>query len=162
MGVIFHVFVPVAYVDASAASSFPNKRKRMVVGAIGIGVEMLLAAVAVFVFAHAAIGMAHAVAYNVILIGGISTILFNGNPLLRFDGYYVLADALELPNLGQRATRYLGYLIERYAFGSRDASFPETDRRARPGVVFFCIAAFFYPPFFSLPRILSPRSPLFI
>ena len=98
IGVMFLVFVPVPYVDASAASSFPDKRQRMAVGAIGIGVEMLLAAVAVFVFAHATIGLVHAIAYNVILIGGVSTILFNGNPLLRFDGYYVLTDALELPN----------------------------------------------------------------
>ena len=57
IGVMFLVFVPVPYVDASAASSFPSKRERMVVGAIGIGVEMLLAAVAVFVFAYATIGI---------------------------------------------------------------------------------------------------------
>ena len=133
----------------------------MVVGAIGIGVEMLMAAVAVFVFAHATIGMVHAVAYNVILIGGVSTLLFNGNPLLRFDGYYVLADALELPNLGQRANRYLGYLIERYAFGSRDASFPETDRRARAWFVFFGIASFVYRLFISLAIIISAGITLF-
>jgi hypothetical protein len=66
IGVMFLVFVPVPYVDASAASGFPDKRQRMVVGAIGIGVEMLLAAVAVFVFAYATVGPVHAVAYNVI------------------------------------------------------------------------------------------------
>src|SRR5262249_15033873 len=81
-GVMFFVFVPVPYVDASAASGFPDKRQRMVVGAIGIAVEMLLAAVAVLVFTHATIGPVHAAAYNVILIGGVSTLLFNGNPLL--------------------------------------------------------------------------------
>jgi putative peptide zinc metalloprotease protein len=144
IGVMFLVLVPVPYVDASAASSFPDKRQRMVVGAIGIGVEMLLAAVAVFVFAYATVGPVHAVAYNVILIGGVSTVLFNGNPLLRFDGYYVLADALELPNLSQRANRYLGYLIQRYAYGSREASFPDTDRRARTWFIFYGIASFCY------------------
>src|SRR3954447_8962094 len=162
IGVMFLVFVPVPYVDASAASSFPDKRRRMVIGAIGIGVEMLLAAIAVFVFAHATMGPAHAVAYNVILIGGVSTILFNGNPLLRFDGYYVLADALELPNLGQRANRYLGYLVERYAFGSRDASFPETDRRARAWFAFFGIASFIYRLFISVAIIISLGSRFFI
>ena len=101
-------------------------------------------------------------AYNVILIGGVSTLLFNGNPLLRFDGYYVLADALELPNLGQRANRYLGYLIERYAFGSRDASFPETDRRARAWFVFFGIASFVYRLFISIAIIISVGSRFFI
>jgi putative peptide zinc metalloprotease protein len=113
IGVMFLVFVPVPYVDASASSSFPDKRQRMAVGAIGIGVEMLLAAVAVFVFAHATIGLVHAIAYNVILIGGVSTILFNGNPLLRFDGYYVLSDLLDVPNLGPRANAYVGYLAQR-------------------------------------------------
>src|SRR6187399_1094181 len=126
IGVMFLVFVPVPYVDASAASSFPNKHERMVVGAIGIGVEMLLASVAVFVFAHATNGMVHAVAYNVILIGGVSTLLFNGNPLLRFDGYYVLSDILEIPNLGQRATKYLGYLVQHYLFGIESAETPAT------------------------------------
>src|SRR5262245_31136734 len=162
IGVMFLVFVPVPYVDASAASSFPDKRQRMVVGAIGIGVEMLLAAVAVAVFASAVVGPVHAVAYNVILIGGVSTLLFNGNPLLRFDGYYVLADALELPNLGQRANRYLGYLIERYAYGSREASFPETDRRARAWFVFYGIASFLYRLLISIAIIISLGSRFFI
>jgi len=162
VGVMFLVFVPVPYVDASAASGFADKRQRMVVGAIGIGVEMVLAAVALFVFAYASTGLAHAVAYNVILIGGVSTILFNGNPLLRFDGYYVLADALELPNLGQRATRYLGYLIERYAYGSREASFPEADRRARAWFVFYGIASFLYRLFISIAIIISLGSRFFI
>lgn len=162
VGVMFLVFVPVPYVDASASSGFADKRQRMVVGAIGIGVEMVLAAVALFVFANATTGLVHAVAYNVILIGGVSTILFNGNPLLRFDGYYVLADALELPNLGQRATRYLGYLIQRYAYGSREASFPETDRRARAWFVFYGIASFFYRLFISIAIIISLGSRFFI
>jgi putative peptide zinc metalloprotease protein len=162
VGVMFLVFVPVPYVDASAASSFPDKRQRIVVGAIGIGVEMLLAAVALFVFANATVGPVHAVAYNVILIGGVSTVLFNGNPLLRFDGYYVLADAIELPNLGQRSLRYLGYLVERYAFGSREASFPETDRRARAWFVLYGITSFFYRLFISIAIMISLGSRFFI
>lgn len=162
IGVMFLVFVPVPYVDASAASSFPDKRQRMIVGAIGIGVEMLLAAVAVFVFAHAMVGPVHAVAYNVILIGGVSTLLFNGNPLLRFDGYYVLADALELPNLSQRANRYLGYLVQRYGFGSREANFPETDRRARAWFLFYGIGSFFYRILISIAIIIALGSRWFI
>jgi putative peptide zinc metalloprotease protein len=55
--------------------------------------------------------------YNVMVIAGISTVLVNGNPLLRFDGYFVLADWIEIPNLATRANRYLSYLVEKYAFG---------------------------------------------
>ena len=162
IGIMFLVFVPVPYVDASAASSFPDKRQRMVVGAIGIAVEMALAAFALLIWAYAAAGSVHAIAYNVILIGGVSTVLFNGNPLLRFDGYYVLADAIELPNLGQRANRYLGYLVQRYAFGSRDASFPPTDGRARAWFVFYGITSFVYRIFISIAIIISLGSRFFI
>ena len=56
-------------------------------------------------------GVMRAVAYNVILITGFSTLVFNGNPLLRYDGYYILADWLEIPNLAQRANEYFGYLV---------------------------------------------------
>src|SRR5436190_12520326 len=161
IGVMFLVFVPVPYVDASATSSFPDKRQRMVVGAIGIAVEVALAAIALLIWVYAAAGPAHAVAYNIILIGGVSTVLFNGNPLLRFDGYYVLADAIELPNLGQRATRYLGYLVQRYVFGSRDASFPPTDGRAKAWFVFYGIASFVYRIFISIAIIISLGSRFF-
>jgi len=161
IGIMFLVFVPVPYVDASATSSFADKRQRMVVGAIGIAVEIALAAIAVVIWVHAAPGPVHAVAYNVILIGGVSTVLFNGNPLLRFDGYYVLADAIELPNLGQRANRYLGFLVQRYAFGSRDASFPQTDGRAKAWFVFYGTTSFIYRILISIAIIISLGSRFF-
>ena len=83
-------------------------------------------------------------AFNVMLVGGVSTVLFNGNPLLRFDGYYVLCDALEIPNLGLRSTRYLGYLVQRYLGGAREAVSPV----GAPGEGFwfflYGLASFFY------------------
>ena len=60
-------------------------------------------------------------AFNIMLIGTMSTVLVNGNPLLKFDGYFVLADALEMPNLAARANRYAGYLLRRYGFGFNEA-----------------------------------------
>ena len=91
IGILFLVFMPVPYVDASAASVFPGKRRRMVVGAAGIAVELFLAAIAIFVWVSVEPGWTRHVAYSVMLVGGVSTLLFNGNPLLRFDGYYVFA-----------------------------------------------------------------------
>ena len=117
IGIMLLVFMPVPYVDASAASAFKEKHKRMIVGAMGIMTELLLAVLALFIWLSAEHGMVRGFAYNVMLIGGVSTLFFNGNPLLRFDGYYVLADALEMPNLGKRSHQYLGYLIQRYWFG---------------------------------------------
>lgn len=144
IGIMFLVFIPVPYVDASAASGFAEKRQRMLVGAIGIMVEMALAAVALFIWLNAEVGAMHAIAYNVMLIGGVSTLLFNGNPLLRFDGYYVLADAIEMPNLGQNANSYYLYLIRRYLFGSAEAESPAHDRGERLWMLGYGAASFIY------------------
>ena len=69
---------------------------------------------------------------DVIVIGGVSTLFFNGNPLLKFDGYYVLADLLEIPNLASRANKYILYLIQRYAFAMEGLSSPVTARGEAP------------------------------
>ena len=126
MGIMLLVFTPIPYVDATASASFPEKRHRVTVAAMGMMVELLLASLALFVWLNVETGLISALAYNVMLIGGVSTLLFNGNPLLRFDGYYILADLLEIPNLAQRSTRYLGYLGQRYLLGVETAESPVT------------------------------------
>ena len=87
----------------------------MVVAAAGILVELLLAALALLVWLAVEPGLVRSVAYSVIWISGASTLLFNANPLLRFDGYFVLSDWIEIPNLGARSNQYLGYLVQRNA-----------------------------------------------
>jgi putative peptide zinc metalloprotease protein len=91
----------------------------MIVSAAGMIVELLLAAIALFVWINVEPGIVSNVAYNVMIIGSVSTLIFNGNPLLRFDGYYILLDAIEIPNLGSRANKYLGYLAQRYLFAMK-------------------------------------------
>jgi len=154
IGIMFLVLIPVPYVDASAASAFRSKHQRMTVGAAGIAVELFLGAVALFVWLNAESGAVHAVAYNIMLISGISTLLFNGNPLLRFDGYYVVSDLLEIPNLGTRSNKYLGYLVQRYAFGVRDAESPVESAWERFWFVVYGIAAFMYRLFVMFVIIL--------
>src|SRR5258708_9202456 len=83
--------------------------------------------------------LVRAFAFNVILIGGVSTLLFNGNPLLRFDGYYVLADLLEIPNLGARANKYVLYLIQRYSLGAAGLSSPVTARGDASWFFFYAV-----------------------
>jgi len=144
IGIMFLVFMPVPYVDASAASAFRDRRKRMLVGAAGIIVELFLASVALFVWLNVEPGVVRAIAYNIMLIGGVSTVLFNGNPLLRFDGYYVLADAVEIPNLGMRANRYFGYLFQRYLLALEKAESPVAAPGERFWFVSYGIAAFVY------------------
>ena len=154
IGIMFLVLMPVPYVDVSSAWGLRDKRKRMAVGAAGIAVEMFLGALALFVWLSVESGAVHAIAYNVILISGVSTLLFNGNPLLRFDGYYVLADAIEIPNLGTRANKYLGFLLQRYLLGVRDAETSTDSSGERIWFVVYGIAAFFYRIFIMFAIIL--------
>jgi len=144
MGVMLLVFTPVPYVDASSASAFRSKWQRILVGAAGMLVEVFLAALALYVWLSVEPGALSAVAYNTILIAGLTTILFNANPLLRYDGYYILADLLEIPNLRQRANAYLGYVCERYLFGRREAEPPIATPGERAWFVVYATASFVY------------------
>ncbi len=144
MGIMILVLSPIPYVEASASSAFAGKWQRVVVGAAGMIVELVLAAIAVYVWVSVEPGTVRTLAYNTILIAGISTVLFNGNPLLRFDGYYILADFLEIPNLRQRANTYLGYLCERYLFGRDDAPEPYDSASERAWFVTYAVSSFVY------------------
>jgi putative peptide zinc metalloprotease protein len=144
MGVMLLVFTPCPYVDASAASAFRSKWHRMMVGAAGMIVELFLASLALFVWLNVEPGVVRAMTYNVMFIAGISTVLFNGNPLLRYDGYYIFADYLEIPNLRVRARAYLRYLWERYAFGHLEAESEIATPSERRWFVCYGIAALIY------------------
>ncbi|SFS22526.1 hypothetical protein [Yoonia litorea] len=147
IGIMFLVFIPVPYVDASAATGFRSKYQRMAVGGMGIMAELFLSAIALFVWLYAQDGVATAIAYNVMLIGGISTLFFNGNPLLRFDGYYVLADWLEIPNLGPRSNNHIGYVVQKYLFRSRDAVPVTSNAGEQFWFVLYGVSSFFYRMF---------------
>ena len=143
-GVMLLVITPVPYVDASGASSFRGKWQRIVVGGAGMAVELALATGALVVWLLAEAGLVRMLAYNAILIAGVSTVLFNANPLLRYDGYYMLADLLEIPNLRARANRYLGYLCERYLFGRRGAAPVPSTAGERAWFVLYAVMSFVY------------------
>ncbi len=144
MGVILLVLTPVPYVDASAASAFRQKRHRMLVGAAGMIVELFAAAIALFVWLSVEPGIVRTLAWNVVLVGSVSTVLFNANPLLRYDGYYILADGIEIPNLRLRANAYVQWLVDRHAFGLRQAAEPDATGSERAWFVFYAVASFAY------------------
>ena len=113
-GITILMFTPVPYVDASAASTLPSPSQRLFVSAAGIMLELLLAALGLAVALNVQAGWLRDMAFAVFFIGSVSTLVVNGNPLLRFDGYYVFTDALQLPNLATRSTRHwLGWLRQR-------------------------------------------------
>lgn len=117
-GVMLLIFFPVPYVDATASLAFRSKYARALVGAAGMIVELFIAGLAAYVWLLAEIGAVKAIAFDVILVAGVSTIIVNGNPLLRFDGYYILSDLIEIPNLGSRSNRLWASLIEKHVFGA--------------------------------------------
>lgn len=119
MGIMFLVFIPTPYVDASSAWSFPSRWQRIYVGAAGMVVEIFVAALCAFVWAATDPGsgtLVNQLAYNAMLIASVSTVLFNANPLLRYDGYYMLSDFLEIPNLQKKSSDYTLGLIKRHLF----------------------------------------------
>jgi putative peptide zinc metalloprotease protein len=141
MGLMLLVFTPVPYVDASASAAFPGKWPRLAVAAAGMMVEFFLAALAVLVWLMAQPGAVRTVAYDVIVVAGLSTLLFNINPLLRYDGYYLLSDLLEIPNLYGRSRAYLAYLGERYLIGRPQAEPPAADAGERAWFVLYAVAS---------------------
>ncbi|WP_186301585.1 PqqD family peptide modification chaperone [Denitromonas halophila] len=110
------VLMPVPYLDASAANGFA-RGQRVIVSAAGIMTELLIAALAFWVWWAVAPGLIQDIALTAFFIGAVSSLLFNGNPLLRFDGYYVLSDALDLPNLASRSRRWWHHRIGQHLLG---------------------------------------------
>ncbi len=124
MGIMLLVFFPIPYVEASSSSAFVKKTDRMLVGAAGMLAELFVAALAFYLWILLEPGLARSLTYNVIVLASVTTLLFNANPLLRYDGYYVLADWAEIPNLGTRANKHWQYLAERYLFGVKQSEPP--------------------------------------
>jgi putative peptide zinc metalloprotease protein len=144
VGIMLLVFIPVLYVDASASAAFRQKHRRIVVGAAGILVETALAAIAVIIWIYGSPGIGRAIAFNVILIGGVSTLLFNGNPLLRFDGYYIFSDLIEVPNLATRANAYLFYVIQRNLFKIDSLESPVAEPGEAKWLITYAVLSFAY------------------
>ena len=161
VGVMLLVLVPAPYVDASASAAFRQKWRRMVVGGAGIIVELALAAGAAILWATVEPGLVRAIAFNVLVIGSVSTLIFNGNPLLRFDGYYILSDLLEMPNLGTRANRYVFYLVQRYGLRVTGLDSPATAPGEEKWLLLYGVLSFVYRTMVSFAIALVIATQLF-
>ena len=144
MGIMLMIFTPMPYVDATSSWSFRNRWQRVLVGAAGMIVELFFAALATFVWAKTGQGTLHSLAYNMMFVSSVSTLVFNLNPLLRFDGYYILSDLLEIPNLTQRANNQLRHLCEHYLFGVVKSFGPAQTRTEAFWLVTFGITSGIY------------------
>ncbi len=144
LGIIVLVMLPVPYVEASAATIFKSKYERALVGAAGVTIELFVAALAFYAWLLVEPGVVRAALFNVMLIASVSTLIFNGNPLLRYDAYYILADLIEIPNLAARSARYWGYLLQRYILAFREAEAPYGSGTEKAWFVFYGLAATIY------------------
>lgn len=146
-GAMMLVLVPAPYVDASATWAFADKWKRIAVGAGGMLFELAIASVMSFVWIATLDrpdSLLHQLAFNAMFTAGVSTVLFNANPLMRFDGYYMLSDLLEIPNLQSRATALLKFLFQRHVYGVKQASPPTTDPTEAMQLLVYGVASLAY------------------
>lgn len=147
MGFMAMVFSPFLYADVTDSYLFPNKRHRMLVAAAGIYIELVIAAIATLLWAVSQPGTTQQLLFNLMLITSVWTILFNANPLMKFDGYYILTDLLDVPNLRAKAQMCVSEMFRRFLFGKNEgapANAALLPRRRRGWFVFYSIAAQLY------------------
>jgi len=150
-GVFMLVFIPLPYVDTSASYIFPKRKQRMVVGAAGMWVELIIAMFAFILWKHSGLGYWSDFLFNIVFVGSFSTLIFNLNPLMRFDGYYILSDWLGVFNLNTRSRALLGGAIKRKIFRSEKTHQEGSLPIAKHGfLIFYALCALPYRLFIGL------------
>lgn len=150
MGIMFIVFTPLPYVDASSTWAMRNRWHRAMVSAAGMYVELFFAALGAIIWANTADGTLNSLAFNIMIIGSISSILFNGNPLLRFDAYYILSDVIDIPNLYQKANQQWLYYFDKFLLGTNKAESIATSTYETSWLTFYGFLSYFYRFFIML------------
>ena len=144
MGVMILVLTPCLYCNVSDSWMLPSKWHRAAIGAAGIYVELVMASICTFVWWFTQPGTIHYVAMNVMFICSVSTVLFNGNPLLRYDAYYILADLVEIPNLRQKASSILNRKLGHLLLGIEPAEDPFLPQQHQGLFAAYSVAAVVY------------------
>lgn len=133
-GLTLFALMPIPFVDASDASGFPQRHQRMTVSAAGMLAETLLAGLALLLWSQVQPGLLSDILFSIAFIGGISTLAVNANPLLRYDGYFILTDLARLPNLQSRSTLFWRHLAIRHLLRGPEAA-PEREPGELPWLV---------------------------
>ena len=144
IGFMLLVLSPAAYCDASDSWMLKKKTDRILIALAGMYFELILAATAVFVWLMTEPGWLHLFCVNLIIVSSVSTVMFNANPLLRYDGYYILSDYLEIPNMSKKANEWLLSVSRQLFLGMppiRNLQLPERNRTA---FFIYSVAAFIY------------------
>jgi putative peptide zinc metalloprotease protein len=144
MGILLLCFSPSLYCNVSDAWTMPGKWRRILISFAGIYVELMVAAIATFVWWNSSSYVVHQVALSLMVVCSVSTVLFNGNPLLRYDGYHVMADFLEIPNLSQRSGRFLMKTVQEHCLGQEVQPEPYMATGRKVLFVTYAIASYIY------------------
>ena len=144
MGVMLLVLTPCLYCNVSDSWMLPNKWHRAIIGAAGMYVEVMIASLCTWLWWFSAPGEFNFICLSIMFICSVSTLLFNGNPLLRFDGYYILSDILEVPNLRQKATEVLKRYATEYCLGIEQPEDPFLPKKNHFMFGLYTVAAVVY------------------
>ncbi len=144
MGFMLLVLTPCLYCNVSDSWTLANKWHRAAIGAAGIYVELILATIATLIWWHTEPGLLNQLCLQIMTICSVSTVLFNGNPLLRFDGYYILSDVMEVPNLQQKATQSLQNLCKKHLLGIENVNEQMMPTRNIPIFALYAAASIVY------------------
>lgn len=129
IGVMMLVLTPCLYCNVSDSWMLPNRWHRAAIGAAGMYVELVLASIATFIWWFSKPGPLNYICLNVMFVSSVSTVMFNANPLLRYDGYYILSDILEIPNLRQKASTILNRKLGKWCLGLEEPEDPFLPQR---------------------------------
>ena len=144
IGIILLVFSPTMYCDVSDSWMLKNKWKRIAIGAAGMWVEMVLSSLALFVWWFTRPGLLHHLCLNVFFISMVTTVVFNLNPLMRYDGYYMLSDFLEIPNLSDKSRKLLQNAFARNCLGIETREEAFMPQRGKEWLVLYAVASTVY------------------
>ncbi len=144
MGVMFLVLTPCLYCNVSDSWMLPNKWHRAYIGAAGMYIEICIASICTWIWWHSEPGMLNQLCLSTMFVCSVSTVMFNANPLLRYDGYYILSDLTEIPNLRQKATSILNRKLADWCLGLEEPDDPFLPQRNQGFFILYSIAAAIY------------------
>ena len=144
VGVMFIVFTPLPFMDASSSWAFTSKYQRALVGAAGMMVELFVAFICAIIWINTGEGALNSIAFNIMIIGSVSSLVFNGNPLLKFDSYYILSDLLEIPNLYQNAKDQCFFWVKKYIFKLKDINSPSNSKKESFWLASYAVLSMIY------------------
>ncbi len=144
MGLLLLVFIPCLYCDVTDAWRLPNKWHRIAISAAGMIAELAIASLALIAWWHTEPGLLHTWCLSLVVVCSVGTLLVNLNPLLRYDGYYILSDLVEVPNLAGRSQGLLPAALRRWLLGQPGPVDPLLSKRQRQGLVVYAVATRVY------------------